>query len=68
MNERFTNNNNNNNIFIYTRFASNIYKVSNWKSKSARTPDEVKTNESGVPFTVLWKCISGPKKKVIKDY
>ena len=30
--------------FIYTRFAINIYKVLNWKSKSAGTPDVVKTN------------------------
>ena len=38
------NNNNNNSIFIYTRFAINIYKVLNWTRKSARTPDVVKTN------------------------
>ena len=44
------NNNNNNNIFIYTRFAINIYKVLNWKSMSARTPDVVKTNRVWSPI------------------
>ena len=43
-------NNNNNNSFIYTRFAINIYKVLNWKSKSDRTPDVVNTNRVWSPI------------------